>query len=52
MSPNNFILLGSGHPRLTRTLSGWNAGPAVFLRQNGVGPSKICADAILPKGHG
>jgi len=21
------------------------------LRQNGVGPNKTCADAILPKGH-
>jgi glucose-6-phosphate isomerase len=24
----------------------------VSLRQNGVGPEKNCADAILPKGHG
>ena len=23
----------------------------VSLRQNGVGPSKTCVDAILPKGH-
>src|SRR5215475_2087916 len=23
----------------------------VSLRQNGVGPNKTCADAILPKGH-
>ena len=23
----------------------------VSLRQNGVGPEKNCADAILPKGH-
>jgi hypothetical protein len=24
---------------------------SVSLRQNGVGASKTCADAILPKGH-
>jgi len=24
----------------------------VSFRQNGVGPYKTCADAILPKGHG
>jgi hypothetical protein len=24
---------------------------AVSFRQNGVGPEKNCADAILPKGH-